>query len=47
LKLSGVSTAKTITYLDSAAWSQDKLLRGKNGIAALTFCEAPISTRKP
>lgn len=47
LKLSGVSTGKTITYLDSAAWSQDKLLRGKNGIAALTFCEVPIWTRKP
>jgi hypothetical protein len=47
LKLAGVSGAKTITYLDSASWSKDKLLRGKNGIAALTFCEVPISTRKP
>ncbi len=43
LKLTGDSVAKTITYLDSASWSQDKLLRGKNGIAALTFCEVPIT----
>jgi hypothetical protein len=28
---------KEITYLDSASWSQQRLLRGKNGIAALTF----------
>ena len=47
LKLTAPSTAKTLTYLDSAQWSQDKLLRGENGIAALTFCEVPILAPKP
>jgi hypothetical protein len=42
LKLLTPSEAKQITYLDSAAWSQKTLLRGLNGIAALTFCEVPI-----
>jgi hypothetical protein len=42
LKLHAASAAKTVTYLDSAAWSQDRLLLGTNGIAALTFCEVPI-----
>lgn len=35
--------AQTISYLDSRAWSQKTLLRGTNGIAALTFCEVPIA----
>ncbi|HEX8915423.1 MAG TPA: DUF2341 domain-containing protein [Humisphaera sp.] len=51
LKLAGPSKAKTVTYLDSKAWSQKTLLRGTNGIAALTFCEVPIvsgpSARNP
>jgi hypothetical protein len=38
--------AKSLTYLDSANWNQDRLLRGENGIAALTFCEVPIEPRK-
>ncbi len=42
LKLRAPSAAKTLTYLDSATWSQDRLLRGTNGVAALTFCEVPI-----
>jgi hypothetical protein len=42
LKLAAPVAAKTITYLDSKAWSQKTLLRGENGIAALSFCEAPI-----
>jgi hypothetical protein len=42
LKLKAPSKAKTLTYLDSATWSQDRLLRGENGIAALTFCDVPI-----
>ncbi|MGA2863714.1 MAG: DUF2341 domain-containing protein [Verrucomicrobiota bacterium] len=42
LKLAAASTAQKLTYLDSASWSQNHLLRGENGIAALTFCEAPI-----
>jgi hypothetical protein len=46
LKLSQASKARKITYLDSKAWSQATLLRGKNGIAALTFCEVPIEPEK-
>ena len=42
LKLTAASTAQALTYLDSESWGQDKLLRGANGIAALTFCEVPI-----
>jgi len=34
--------AHKITYLDETAWSQDRLLIGKNGIAALTFCNVPV-----
>jgi hypothetical protein len=47
LALKQASTAGTITYLDSRSWSQDRLLDGANGIAALTFCEVPISSAKP
>src|SRR5262249_22650233 len=47
LKLIGASAARTITYLDSAAWSQKSLLVGGNGIAALTFCEVPILAGMP
>ena len=47
LKLAAPSAAKTITYLDSAGWSQRTLLRGENGIAALTFCEVPLETHRP
>jgi hypothetical protein len=43
LKLATPSNAKIITYLDSKEWSQKTLLRGENGIAALTFCEVPLS----
>ncbi|MEI6534145.1 MAG: DUF2341 domain-containing protein [Verrucomicrobiaceae bacterium] len=46
LKLKAPLKAKTLTYLDSAKWSQDRLLRGENGIAALTFCEVPIHPNK-
>lgn len=46
LKLKAPSKAKTLTYLDSASWSQERLLRGENGIAALTFCEVPIEPKK-
>jgi hypothetical protein len=42
LKLKETSTAKKITYLKEMKWSQDKLLIGANGIAALTFCDVPI-----
>jgi len=42
LKLKSPLMAKMISYLDSKAWSQDELLYGANGIAALTFCNVPI-----
>jgi hypothetical protein len=43
LKLKEASTARKITYLKEMSWSQERLLIGKNGIAALTFCEVPIA----
>ncbi len=47
LKLDSPSKARMLTYLDSDHWSQKTLLRGENGIAALTFCEVPISAENP
>ncbi|MCE9520450.1 MAG: DUF2341 domain-containing protein, partial [Verrucomicrobia bacterium] len=46
LKLNKPSNAKNITYLKETKWSQDTLLMGENGQAALTFCEVPISAGK-
>ena len=46
LKLLGASKAQKITYLDSKAWSQATLLRGENGIAALTFCDVLIASKR-
>lgn len=43
LKLKSASAAQKITYLKEIAWNQDTLLNGANGIAALTFCDVPIS----
>ncbi|MGY8767180.1 MAG: GDSL-type esterase/lipase family protein, partial [Pirellulales bacterium] len=42
LKLKGKMATGKITYLKEMQWSQDKLLLGKNGLAALTFCQVPI-----
>jgi hypothetical protein len=42
LKLKEPSAARKITYLKEADWSQDKLVIGVNGIAALTFCDVPL-----
>ncbi len=42
LKLAGPSAGRTITYLDSSKWSQARLLKGANDLAALTFCEVTI-----
>jgi hypothetical protein len=42
LKLREGAVGERITYLDSDRWSQDKLLWGANGLAALTFCEVDI-----
>jgi len=46
LKLRQSVQATTITYLDEMSWSQDRLIIGTNGIAALTFCNVPISPPK-
>ena len=43
LQLKAPSKSRTITYLDSASWNPDHLLYGQNGLAALTFCEVPIT----
>ncbi|MFM7186848.1 MAG: DUF2341 domain-containing protein [Armatimonadota bacterium] len=40
--MTSVTGASTLTYLDSATWSQQRLLRGTNGIAALTFSGVAI-----
>jgi hypothetical protein len=42
LDLGTTADALAISYLDSERWSQDKLLRGENGIAAFTFSDVPI-----
>ena len=47
LRLKEAFAAKTITYLKETDWSQDTLLTGANGIAALTFCEVPVFPAKP
>ena len=45
LKLKSASAAQRITYLKESEWSQGKLVLGRNGIAALTFCDVPIDGR--
>lgn len=47
LKLKEPSKADQITYLKEDHWSQDNLIYGANGIAALTFCDVPLTVRKP
>ena len=47
LKLKQPSKATRVTYLDSASWSPDNLLYSPKGLAALIFCEVPISTGNP
>ena len=43
LKLTGPSTAKTLTYIKGGKWRQeDAIIQGVNKIAALTFCEVSI-----
>ena len=42
LKLKEASTATKITYLKESDWSQDKLIFGANGIAALTFSNVSL-----
>ena len=45
LKLKEPSAATKITYLKEIEWNQDTLLTGTNGIAALTFCNVPLSNK--
>jgi hypothetical protein len=42
LNLQGASSAKKISYIKEMSWSQDRLLIGANGLAALTFCNVSI-----
>ena len=43
LQLDAATQASTITYLRSRRWKAGNVLRGANGIAALTFCEVAIA----
>ena len=43
LHLDNAAETRTITYLQSRRWKADNVLRGTNGIAALTFCSVPIA----
>lgn len=36
--------ARTITYVRETSWSQDELLLGANGLAALSFCDVAVET---
>lgn len=42
LKLRQSTASTKITYIDSDHWNPENLLIGRNGLAALTFCEVPI-----
>jgi hypothetical protein len=43
LTLTAPSNARRITYIKGDFWNaKEAFLKGKNGIAALTFCEVPI-----
>lgn len=43
LRLKSPATARQITYLKERDWTQDRLLLGANGLAALSFCEVNIA----
>ncbi|MEZ6057307.1 MAG: DUF2341 domain-containing protein [Planctomycetaceae bacterium] len=43
LKLKAETMAGRITYLRERDWSQDRLVLGANGLAALTFCDVLIA----
>ena len=47
LQLKAPATAGKITYLKELTWNENNLVYGKNGIAALTFCDVPILPEKP
>ena len=42
LKLAAPATARSITYLIDKKWDPNALLYGKDGVAALTFCEVAL-----
>lgn len=44
LELTGPTEAQTLTYVQGERWEQKRILRGANGIAALTFCAVPLET---
>ena len=46
LRLSGPSEATRITYLKEVDWSQEKLLFGVNGLAALTFANVVMEVQR-
>ncbi len=46
LKLKTASTAKTLSYLKEQSWSQQRILKGLNGLTALTFCNVPIADQQ-
>ena len=46
LKLAAPSSASSITYITDKRWDPKTLLYGKNGLAALTFCEVPLEATK-
>ena len=46
LRLASPTNARTISYIDGDRWSQKSILRGANGIAALTFCEVPVEPKR-
>ena len=42
LQLKQASMAAEITYLKETTWNRTRLLRGRQGIAALSFCNVPV-----
>jgi hypothetical protein len=42
LELAEPTTATKITYLKEIDWKQSRLLKGLNGLAALTFCNVEM-----
>ena len=44
LMLKRATNARSLTYLKEMSWNPENLLIGKNGIAALTFCDVPIGS---
>lgn len=45
LELTEPSSATKITYIKEIDWSQDRLLKGTNGLAALTFCNVLLTEK--